>query len=75
VAGAGGGHTDGQGAVDANLVLSQRRAEAAVAALVSTYHIDASKLRARGVASFSPLSTNHTEAGRARNRRVELVEQ
>lgn len=68
------GHTDSQGAADANLALSQRRAEAVVAALVSTYRIDAARLRARGVASFSPVATNRTDAGRAKNRRVELVE-
>jgi outer membrane protein OmpA-like peptidoglycan-associated protein len=69
------GHTDNQGGVDANTALSQRRAEAVVAALVSTYKVDASRLRARGVASFAPVASNRTEAGRAKNRRVELVEQ
>jgi outer membrane protein OmpA-like peptidoglycan-associated protein len=68
------GHTDNQGTVDGNLTLSQRRADAVVAALVSGYAIDAGRLRARGVASFAPVATNRTEAGRAKNRRVELVE-
>lgn len=68
------GHTDSQGSVDANLALSQRRAEAVVAVLVSTYRIDTSRLRARGLASFAPVATNRTEPGRAKNRRVELVE-
>jgi outer membrane protein OmpA-like peptidoglycan-associated protein len=69
------GHTDNQGALDANLALSQRRAESVVAALVSTYRIDAARLRARGVANFSPVATNRTDTGRSKNRRVELVEQ
>jgi outer membrane protein OmpA-like peptidoglycan-associated protein len=69
------GHTDNQGTVDGNLALSQRRADAVVAALVSGYAIDAARLRARGVANFAPVATNRTEAGRAKNRRVELVEQ
>ena len=69
------GHTDNQGSADANVTLSQRRADAVVAALVSTYKVDASRLRARGVASFAPVATNRTEVGRAKNRRVELVEQ
>jgi len=69
------GHTDSQGVLDANLALSQRRAEAVVAALAGTYHIAASRLRARGIANFSPVATNRTEAGRSKNRRVELVEQ
>ena len=69
------GHTDTQGVADANVALSQRRAEAVVAALTTNYKIDAARLKARGVASFAPVATNRTEAGRAKNRRVELVEQ
>ena len=69
------GHTDNQGAVDGNVTLSQKRADAVVAALVSGYGVDAGRLRARGVASFAPVAANRTEAGRAKNRRVELVEQ
>jgi flagellar motor protein MotB len=33
------------------------------------------RLLARGVASLAPVASNGSEAGRARNRRVELVEQ
>ena len=69
------GHTDTQGAADTNQALSQRRAEAVVATLTTNYKIDAARLKARGVASFAPVATNRTEAGRAKNRRVELVEQ
>ena len=69
------GHTDTQGAVDTNLALSQRRAEAVTTALSTDYKIDATRLRARGVASFAPVATKRTEVGRARNRRVELIEQ
>ena len=69
------GHTDNQGLVDANLSLSQQRAEAVIAALTRDYKIDAVRLRARGVANFAPVSSNASEAGRAKNRRVELVEQ
>jgi outer membrane protein OmpA-like peptidoglycan-associated protein len=69
------GHTDNQGSIDANLTLSQRRAEAVIAALVSNYRIDPTRLKSSGVANYSPVSTNHAEAGRAKNRRVEMVEQ
>jgi OmpA-OmpF porin, OOP family len=69
------GHTDNQGALDANLQLSQRRAEAVVAALSTQHGIDAKRLSARGVANFAPLASNAAEAGRAKNRRVELVAQ
>ena len=69
------GHTDNQGTMEGNLTLSQHRADAVVAALVSTYKVDASRLRSRGVANFAPVATNRSEAGRAKNRRVELVQQ
>lgn len=69
------GHTDNQGALEGNVTLSQRRADAVIAALVANYGVDANRVRARGVASFAPVATNRTEAGRAKNRRVELVEQ
>lgn len=69
------GHTDNQGLFDANQTLSQRRAEAIVAALVKDYRLDARRLSARGVANIAPVASNTSEAGRAKNRRVELVEQ
>lgn len=69
------GHTDNQGALESNLQLSQKRAEAIVLALTSGYKIDPKRMQARGSASFSPVASNGSEAGRARNRRVELVEQ
>lgn len=69
------GHTDNQGALDANVALSQQRAQAVAAALGSAYKIDTKRLQARGVASLAPVATNATDDGRARNRRVELVVQ
>ena len=69
------GHTDNQGAVDANVALSQRRADAIAAALVKDYRIDAKRLATKGVASYAPVATNDSDAGRAKNRRVELVKQ
>ncbi len=69
------GHTDNQGAYDANVTLSQRRAEAVVATLVKDYRIDAKRLAAKGAANISPVASNSSDTGRAKNRRVELVEQ
>ena len=69
------GHTDNQGALESNLQLSQRRADAVVAALVQQHALDGKRLTARGVASLAPLASNAVEAGRAKNRRVELVAQ
>ena len=69
------GHTDTEGSPSNNLVLSKRRAEAVVAILIAQHHIEASRLRAEGIAALAPVATNRNEAGRARNRRVEMVEQ
>ena len=68
------GHTDAVGSFESNRTLSQRRAEAIVAALVSRHKIDNKRLFPVGVAFASPVATNTTEEGRAKNRRVELVE-
>lgn len=67
------GHTDNQGGLEANLLLSQQRAQAVVDALARGQGIDARRLCARGVASLAPVASNATDEGRARNRRVELV--
>lgn len=69
------GHTDNQGGLEFNLGLSKRRADAVVAILVQNYGISANRLTANGVAYLAPVATNATEAGRAKNRRVELVPQ
>ena len=69
------GHTDNQGSLDANLALSQQRAQAVVAALTRDYQIDGKRMVARGVANLAPLAANSSDAGRAKNRRVELVVQ
>ena len=67
------GHTDGTGTLEANVKLSADRATAVVAALVSR-GIDPARLKASGVGPYSPVATNRTEDGKAKNRRVELVE-
>ncbi|XXF76822.1 OmpA family protein [Myxococcaceae bacterium GXIMD 01537] len=69
------GHTDNVGAFDSNLDLSRRRAEAVVKALVDGHSIPAARLRAFGASSAVPVASNGSEPGRAKNRRVELVEQ
>jgi OOP family OmpA-OmpF porin len=67
------GHTDNQGEFEANVALSQKRALAVAESLSGKYGIAPARLTARGVANLSPVSSNATEEGRARNRRVELV--
>jgi outer membrane protein OmpA-like peptidoglycan-associated protein len=53
--------------------LSRRRTEAIADELVKNYHIGAPRLRTAGVAHLAPVGSNASEAGRALNRRVELV--
>jgi OmpA-OmpF porin, OOP family len=68
------GHTDSVGELAMNLKLSADRADSLVKALVSR-GIAAGRVKAAGVASYCPVASNKDEAGRALNRRVELVEQ
>jgi outer membrane protein OmpA-like peptidoglycan-associated protein len=67
------GHTDNQGKFDYNLGLSERRARAVVEVLQSKYGIPAARMRPAGVGMMAPTTSNDSEEGRARNRRVELV--
>jgi OmpA-OmpF porin, OOP family len=69
------GHTDNSGTVARNLALSQERADSVVQALIAQLGIAANRLAAKGVAQFAPVATNETDAGRAQNRRVEIVRQ
>jgi OOP family OmpA-OmpF porin len=69
------GHTDNQGKLDYNVALSQKRAEAVAAALAVRYHIDPHRMLARGLGPLAPIAENRDDAGRAKNRRVEIVDQ
>ncbi|MES2162423.1 MAG: DUF4892 domain-containing protein [Pseudomonadota bacterium] len=69
------GHTDNQGALAHNLELSQKRAESVIKVLAADYKVDAKRLSAKGVASYAPAASNDADAGREKNRRVELVKQ
>ena len=66
------GHTDSQGNPEANQRLSQQRAEAVRAALAEA-GLGRGKTSARGAGDGEPVADNATPAGRARNRRVEIV--
>jgi OmpA-OmpF porin, OOP family len=68
------GHTDNRGEVQYNMDLSHRRAQAVRDQLVNEYGIDTQRLGAVGMGLFAPVKSNQSEAGRAENRRVELVE-
>jgi outer membrane protein OmpA-like peptidoglycan-associated protein len=66
------GHTDSDGSEEANLKLSQARAEAVMAQLISM-GIDAGRLSSKGMGESAPIDTNETPEGKANNRRVEFV--
>lgn len=66
------GHTDSRGTESYNLNLSQRRAEAVEAYLVSR-GIDDDRLMPVGKGEGYPVDSNLTEAGRTENRRVDFV--
>ena len=59
------GHSDAVGALEANIGLSKRRAEAVVKELSTRHGIASARLRPDGVGPLVPLATNDTEAGRA----------
>jgi len=67
------GHTDSTGSADANVRLSQRRAERVRDALVTRYGVTPARLTAQGLGAARPVASNGTEHGRQQNRRVELV--
>ena len=66
------GHTDSIGTEAYNMGLSERRANAVKDYLVSK-GVKASRLTAKGYGETQPVASNDTEAGRAENRRVELI--
>lgn len=67
------GHTDSDGGPDYNKALSVRRGQAVVADLVARYKVARQRLTSAGFGMTRPVASNVTEAGKALNRRVELV--
>jgi outer membrane protein OmpA-like peptidoglycan-associated protein len=66
------GHTDNTGSPAHNTTLSQGRADAVVQALATKYGIDKARLVAKGYGDTKPVAPNTDDAGKAKNRRVEL---
>ena len=67
-----GGHTDSDGNDASNLKLSQDRADAVKAKLISM-GIDAGRFSSKGYGETKPVGSNTTFEGKAENRRVEFV--
>ena len=66
------GHTDSIGSNSYNKKLSERRA-ASVKAYAVSQGVPTSRLETTGKGSMEPIASNTTDAGRAENRRVEIV--
>jgi len=69
------GHTDNTGDFASNMTVSEERAKAVMNELINKYGVNADQLEAYGVSYLSPVSSNATDEGKTRNRRVEIVEQ
>ena len=66
------GHTDARGTDDYNLNLSRERARAAAEYLISQ-GVGSSRIRTMGLGETEPVASNDDDAGRSRNRRVEVA--
>ena len=67
------GHTDSHGGDDSNQALSQQRAESVHQYMINAMRIPTYRLIATGYGETRPVASNETEAGRARNRRIDIV--
>jgi NitT/TauT family transport system substrate-binding protein len=66
------GHTDNVGTREANIALSKRRAESGREYLIRKYGFDQNRIITVGMGPDSPVASNDTEEGRAKNRRIEF---
>lgn len=66
------GHTDNVGEASTNLSLSQQRADAVLATLVSL-GVEASRITSVGMGEDFPIASNDTPEGRGQNRRVDVI--
>ncbi|MFC5625787.1 OmpA family protein [Algoriphagus winogradskyi] len=67
------GHTDNTGTAEHNMKLSKARAAAVVTELTEKHNIPSTQITAEGVGVLSPVASNSTEEGKAKNRRVVMV--
>jgi len=67
------GHTDKTGPEEWNLMLGKKRAEAVMEYLYRQHHIPLHRMQVIGMGSANPVEDNGTAAGRAMNRRVEIL--
>lgn len=66
------GHTDSYGGDEANMALSEKRAESVRDYLITRLAIPSFRLNADGFGETQPIANNETDQGRARNRRIDV---
>ena len=66
------GHTDSDGSIEYNLILSERRA-LSVRSILLAGGIAPERIETKGYGWSNPIAPNSTAAGKAQNRRVEIV--
>ncbi|MEM7763461.1 MAG: OmpA family protein [Pseudomonadota bacterium] len=67
------GHTDSYGGDQTNQTLSQSRADAVQQYMLNAMRIPSNRVTATGYGETRPIANNETSAGRARNRRIDIV--
>lgn len=67
------GHTDNTGGTVANQRLSEQRADAVAQALVKSLKLAPGRVSSVGLGESRPVANNETAAGKARNRRIDIV--
>ena len=67
------GHTDSIGSADYNMELSEQRSMASKRFLINEFGLPADYIETYGKGESAPVESNDTDAGRAKNRRVEFV--
>ena len=67
------GHTDAYGTDEANLKLSQTRANAVAQYLLANSSLSATNVQAVGFGETKPIANNETKEGREKNRRIDIV--
>lgn len=67
------GHTDTSGGLEANIAVSQERAQSVRLRLIEQHAVDPTRVDAQGMGYLAPRASNRTEAGRTVNRRVEVI--
>jgi OOP family OmpA-OmpF porin len=66
------GHSDSRGPTELNQKLSEQRAETVASYLTKEYAISGDRITTSGEGEMSPIATNETAEGRAKNRRVSV---